>query len=57
MLAAGSNVVAFLIQIFSIAHPEDAEGGAGRQLRFVESEWSSHRSFFLQLESAWRQTR
>ena len=35
MLAAGSNVVAFLIQIFSIAHPEDAEGGAGRQLRFV----------------------
>ena len=35
MLAAGSNVVAFLIQIFSIAHPENAEGGTGRQLRFV----------------------
>ena len=35
MLAAGSNVVAFLIQIFSIVHPEYAEGGAGRQLRFV----------------------
>ena len=35
MLAAGSNVVAFLIQIFSIAHPKDAEGGTGRQLRFV----------------------
>ena len=34
-LAAGSNVVAFLIQIFSIAHPEDAEGRTGRQLRFV----------------------
>ena len=35
MLAASSNVVAFLIQIFSIAHPENAEGGTGRQLRFV----------------------
>ncbi len=35
MLAAGSNVVAFLIQIFSIAHPENAEGGTGRQLRFI----------------------
>jgi hypothetical protein len=35
MLAAGSNVVAFLIQIFSIARPENAEGGTGRQLRFV----------------------
>jgi hypothetical protein len=35
MLAAGSNVVAFLIQIFSIAHPENAEGGTVRQLRFV----------------------
>src|SRR5215469_9044762 len=35
MLAASSNVVAFLIQIFSIAHPEDAEGRTGRQLRFV----------------------
>ena len=34
-LAASSNVVAFLIQIFSIAHPKDAEGGTGRQLRFV----------------------
>jgi hypothetical protein len=35
MLAAGSNVIAFLIQIFSITHPEEAEGGTGRQLRFV----------------------
>ena len=35
MLAASSNVVAFLIQIFSIAHPKDAEGGTGRRLRFV----------------------
>jgi hypothetical protein len=35
MLAAGSNVVAFLIQIFSIAHPNDAEGRTGRNLRFV----------------------
>ena len=35
MLAASSNVVAFLIQIFSIAHPKDAEGETGRLLRFV----------------------
>ena len=35
MLAASSNVVAFLIQIFSIANPKDAEGGTGRRLRFV----------------------
>jgi len=35
MLAASSNVVAFLIQIFSIAHPNDAEGLTGRNLRFV----------------------
>jgi hypothetical protein len=35
MLAASSNVVAFLIQVFSISHPKDAETGAGRQLRFV----------------------
>jgi hypothetical protein len=35
MLAAGSNVVAFLIQIFSIAHPKGAEGGTGRCLRFI----------------------
>jgi len=32
MLAASSNVVAFLIQIFSIAHPNDAEGLTGRNL-------------------------
>jgi len=65
VLAAGSNVVAFLIQIFSIAHPENAERGTGRQLQAglvassdsSESEWWSHRSFFSQLESAWRQTR
>ena len=35
MLAASSNVVAFLIQIFSIANPKDTEGGTGRRLRFV----------------------
>ena len=35
MLAASSNVVAFLIQIFSIARPKDAEAGTGRHLRFV----------------------
>ena len=35
MLAASSNVVAFLIQIFSIAHPKEAEAGTGRHLRFV----------------------
>jgi hypothetical protein len=35
MLAAGSNVVAFLIQIFSIAHPKGAEGRTGRRLRFI----------------------
>ena len=35
MLAASSNVVAFLIQVFSIANPKDAEGGTGRRLRFV----------------------
>jgi hypothetical protein len=35
MLAASSNVVAFLIQIASIAHPEDAEGKTGRRLRFI----------------------
>ena len=35
MLAASSNVVAFLIQIFSIANPKDAEGGTGRRIRFV----------------------
>ena len=35
MLAASSNVVAFLIQIFSIAHPKAAEAGTGRHLRFV----------------------
>jgi len=35
MLAASSNVVAFLIQIFSISRPDDAEGLTGRNLRFV----------------------
>jgi len=35
MLAASSNVVAFLIQVFSIAHPSEAEGLTGRNLRFV----------------------
>jgi hypothetical protein len=35
MLAASSNVVAFLIQIVSIAHPKDAEGRTGRRLRLA----------------------
>ena len=35
MLAASSNVVAFLIQNVDIAHPKDAEGRLGRQLRLV----------------------
>jgi hypothetical protein len=35
MLAAGSNVVAFLIQNVAIAHPKDSEGRLGRRLRLV----------------------
>ena len=35
MLAASSNVVAFLIQNVAIAHPKDAEGRTGRRLRWV----------------------
>jgi hypothetical protein len=35
ILAASANVVAFLIQVVSIAHPKDAEGSVGRRLRFV----------------------
>jgi uncharacterized BrkB/YihY/UPF0761 family membrane protein len=35
MLAAGSSVVAFLIQNVAIAHPKDAEGRIGRRLRSV----------------------
>jgi hypothetical protein len=35
MLAAGSNVVARLIQNVAIAHPKDAEGRLGRRLRLV----------------------
>ena len=36
MLAASANVVAFLIQVASIAHPKDAERRTVRRLRFVE---------------------
>ena len=35
MLAASSNVVAFLIQNVAIAHPKDAESKFGRRLRLV----------------------
>ena len=35
MLAATSSVVAFLIQIVSIAHPRDAEGRTGLHLRLL----------------------
>jgi hypothetical protein len=35
MLAASSNVVAFLIQNVAIAHPKEAEGRFGRRLRLV----------------------
>jgi hypothetical protein len=35
MLAASANVVAFLIQIASIAHPKNAEGRTGRRLRYL----------------------
>jgi hypothetical protein len=35
MLAASSNVVAFLIQNVAIANPKEAEGGFGRRLRLV----------------------
>jgi hypothetical protein len=35
MLAASSNVVAFLIQNVAIAHPREAEGKIGRRLRTI----------------------
>jgi hypothetical protein len=35
MLAAGSNVVAFLIQNVAIARPKEAESKVGRQLRLA----------------------
>ena len=35
MLAACSNVIAFLIQNVAIAHPKEAEGRLGRRLRLV----------------------
>jgi hypothetical protein len=35
MLAASSNVVAFLIQNVAIAHPKEAEGRTGRRLRTI----------------------
>ena len=57
MLAAGSNVVAFLIQIFSIRIQKTLKAALVASSDSSESEWSSHRSFFSQLESAWRQTR
>ena len=57
MLAASANVVAFLIQVASIAHPKMLNVRLFAGLDLSESESSSHRSFFSQLESAWRQTR
>ena len=35
MLAASSNVIAFLIQNVAIAHPREAEGGLARRLRTI----------------------
>jgi hypothetical protein len=35
MLAASSNVVAFLIQNVAIAYPKEAEGRTGRRLRTI----------------------
>ena len=35
MLAACSNVIAFLIQNVAIAHPKEAEGRLGRRLRLI----------------------
>ena len=40
MLAAGSNMVAFLIQNVAIAHPKDAEGSLVANSNWSESEWS-----------------
>jgi hypothetical protein len=50
MLAASSNVVAFLIQNVAIAHPKEAEVGPVVGSELSESEWSSPRFFFSQLE-------
>ena len=57
MLAAGSNVVAFLIQIFQLRIQKTLKAGLVASSDSSESEWSSHRFFFSQLELAWRRTR
>ena len=51
MIAASSNVVAFLIQNVAIAHPKDAEGRTGGRLRLVGIGMVVASLFLSQLES------
>jgi hypothetical protein len=56
MLAGSANVVAFLIQVASIAHPKMLNVRLFAGLDLSESESSSHRSFFSQRDHGWRLT-